>query len=253
MRRFFIALIVALSAVTGLLAADVNEREIIRKFAEKESQFRDLFEKYTYKQKIQFEVLDEVGRPREQQTMVLEVYFTTDGKRQTRVLLERGKLRSVGVTKEDLQDAVGLQPFVLTTEELPDYEIDYEGPERVDELDTYVFEVEPREIKKGKRYFKGKIWVDAVDFQIVMTKGKAVPEVGRQKFPRFETRREQIDGKYWFPTWSMADDILSFGRGFNRQEVHIRQYITYEDFKKFDVETTIKYGTPKEAEKKLED
>jgi len=185
--------------------------------------------------------------------MVIEVYFTTDGKRQTRTLVERGKLRSLGVSKEDIQDAVGVQPFALTTEELPEYEIDYEGPERVDELDTYVFEVEPRDMKKGKRYFKGKIWVDAVDYQIVMSKGKAVPEVDGQKFPRFETRREQIDGKYWFPTWTMADDILSFGRGFDRQEFHIRQFITYEDFKKFEVETNIKYGTPKEAEKKPED
>ena len=250
MRRFVIALTIAASVLASLVAAEVNDREIIRKFAEKESQFRDIFAKYTYKQKIEFEVLDDFDRVREQQNMVIEIYFTTDGTRQTRVLMERGKLRSLRVTKEDLQDAVGLEPFVLTTEELPEYQIDYEGPERVDELDTYVFEVEPHEIKKGRRYFKGKIWVDTTDLQIVMAKGKAIPDLGDNKFPRFETRREQIDGKYWFPTWTMADDILSFGRGFERHEVHVRSLTTYEDFKKFEVETNIKFGKPQGVEEK---
>src|SRR4030042_4147905 len=148
MRRFFLSMGVAAWVVAGLGAGDVNDREIIRKFAQKETEFREVFQKFTYKQKIQFEVLDDVGRVREQQSMVIEVYFTTDGRRQTRTLVERGKLRSVGVSKEDIQDALGLQPFVLTSEELPEYEIDYQGPERVDELDTFVFDVEPREVKK---------------------------------------------------------------------------------------------------------
>ena len=40
--------------------------------------------------------------------------------------------------------------------------------------------------------------------------------VGLQKknednqFPNFETYREQIDGKYWFPTYTHANDTLHF-------------------------------------------
>jgi hypothetical protein len=241
--------VIALGAVTllaaSLAAQTVNEREIIRKFAEKESAFREVWQRYTYKQKIEFQVLDDVGRVREQQSMVIEVYFTTDGKRQTRTLLDRGRLRSVRVSKEDIQDALEMQPFVLATAELPEYEIDYVGPERVDELDTYVFDVEPRSVRKDRRYFKGRIWVDTSDYQIVMTQGKAIPDLGRDKFPKFETRREQIDGKYWFPTWTMADDILRFNTG----PVHIRETIIYEDFKKFEVDTNIKYGAPQPEKK----
>ena len=58
---------------------------------------------------------------------------------------------------------------------------------------------------QGKRYFEGQIWVDDRDLQIVKSEGKPVPEIkskGGQEnlFPRFTTYREQIDGKFWFPS-----------------------------------------------------
>jgi hypothetical protein len=68
-------------------------------------------------------------------------------------------------------------------------------------------------MEKGERYFEGQIWVDQLDLQIVKTYGKGV---GVQKknddhqLPRFETYRQQIDGKYWFPTYTRADDVLHF-------------------------------------------
>ncbi|HXK59777.1 MAG TPA: hypothetical protein PLP42_07755 [Acidobacteriota bacterium] len=250
MGRIFLAVWIPILFLTPLSAFDdeVNPEEIIRKFAQKETEFKKLWEQYTYTQKVEFQVLSPSGAVRERRLMEIEVYFTTDGKRQTRVISDRGELRSVGVSKEDISDAVGLQPFVLTSDQLPEYKIEYKGEERVDELDTYVFEVEPRKIKKDKRYFKGRIWVDKIDFQIVMTRGKAVPDYRDNKFPEFETVREQIDGVHWFPTWTKADDTLSFGDLFNRREVHVRQFITYENYKKFEVGTTIRYGKVPEDE-----
>ncbi len=224
---------------------DLPPEEIIRRFSEKESEFREVWKNYTYKQKIVFQVLSGSGRVREQQEMEIEAYFTRDGRRETRVLSNRGRLVSVGLTKEDLSDATALQPFVLTAEELPDYEVSYVGKETVDELDTYVFDVQPTRQKKGQRYFQGRIWVDDLDFQIVMTRGKAVPDYRNNKFPEFETVREQIDGSYWFPTWTKADDVLRFGSVLTgRRDVHVRQLITYSDFRKFEVDTSISYETP---------
>ncbi len=229
-------------------AEDLDPEEIIKRFAAKELEFKKVWEKYTYTQHILFQVLSLDGEVREEQEMSVEVYFTSDGKRKTRTLEERGKLRSLRVSKEDLDDAIYRQPFVLTTEELPNYRIEYRGEKLIDELYTYEFDVEPREIKKGQRYFKGRIWVDDIDFQIVMTRGKVVPDYSDNKFPRFETVREQIDGDYWFPTWTEADDILQFGQ----RRVRIRELITYENFKKFEVNTSIKYG-PIEEEEQEED
>lgn len=219
-----------------------DPHEIIKRFAEKESEFKKTFSQYTYTQHILFQVLSRAGRVREQREMVVEIYFTKDGEREERILRDRGALRSVGVSREDIDDALNVQPFALTTEDLPKYKIKYKGKERVDELDTYVFEVKPKKVRKRKRYFKGKIWVDAQDLQIVRTIGKAVPDYSNNKFPEFETLREQIDGEYWFPTWTEADDVLRFRSG----DVRVRELITYQNFKKFEVGTSIKYGPPAE-------
>ena len=227
-------------------AEDLDPEEIIKRFSAKELEFKAVWEQYTYTQHILFQVLSLDGEVREEQEMSVEVYFTSDGKRKTRTLEERGKLRSLRVSKEDLDDAIYRQPFVLTTEELPNYRIEYRGEKLIDELYTYEFDVEPRKIEKGQRYFKGRIWVDDIDFQIVMTRGKVVPDYSNNKFPKFETVREQIDGVYWFPTWTEADDILQFGQ----RRVRIRELITYENFKKFEVNTSIKYGPIEEEEKK---
>ena len=45
------------------------------------------------------------------------------------------------------------------------------------------------------------------------TKGKGVPETKKNKFPTVETYREHIDGRYWFPTYSYADEELIFENG----------------------------------------
>ena len=244
MKRILCILLLVIPGLNLRAAEDLDPEEIIRRFAAKELEFKAVWEKYTYTQHILFQVLSLDGEVKEEQEMSVEVYFTSDGKRKTRTLEERGQLRSLRVSKEDLDDAIYRQPFVLTTEELPNYRIEYRGEKLIDELYTYEFDVEPRKIEKGQRYFKGRIWVDDIDFQIVMTRGKVVPDYSNNKFPKFETVREQIDGDYWFPTWTEADDILQFGQ----RRVRIRELITYGNFKKFEVNTSIKYGPIEEVE-----
>lgn len=218
--------------------ADLSPEEIIERFAAMETEFRELWQQYTYTQKIVFQVLDDRGEVKEQREMWVEVYFTKDGQRKTRTLNDRGRLRSVRVSQEDIDDAIHRQPFVLTTDQLPHYKVEYRGEEQVDELYTYVFDIEPRRLEKGKRYFEGRIWVDDLDFQIVRSVGKVVPDYRDNKFPKFETLRQQVDGEYWFPVWTEADDVLRFGRG---RSVRVRELITYENFRKFEVNTSIRY------------
>lgn len=246
MKRIVCILLLAIPGLNLRAAEDLDPEEIIKRFAAKELEFKAVWEQYTYTQHILFQILSFEGDVQEEQEMTVEVYFTSDGKRKTRTLEERGQLRSLRVSKEDLDDAIYRQPFVLTTLELPNYRIEYRGEKLIDELYTYEFDVEPRKIEKGQRYFKGRIWVDDIDFQIVMTRGKVVPDYSNNKFPKFETVREQIDGDYWFPTWTEADDILQFGQ----RRVRIRELITYENFKKFEVNTSIKYGPIEEEEEK---
>ena len=84
--------------------------------------------------------------------------------------------------------------------------------------------------------------MDDRDLQIVKTYGKGVGhrQEGRPgSFRKFETYREQIDGKYWFPTYTRADDTLHFKSGEN---VPIRMTVKYQDYKKYEGRSTIKFG-----------
>ena len=150
-------------------------------------------------------------------------------------------LRNIILTPQDMQDLRDVQPFVMTTSERPDYNVRYIGPEQVDEIETYVFAVKPKKLEKGKRYFEGQIWVDQRDLQIVKTYGKGVGLLKKKEdnqFPRFETYRDQIDGKYWFPVYTRADDVLHFKSGDQR----IRMIIKYEDYKQFKSDADIIFG-----------
>jgi hypothetical protein len=112
----------------------------------------------------------------------------------------------------------------------------------LDEIGTYSFSVKPKKLVKGKRYFEGEIWVDDRDLQIVKTYGKGVGVIkggGDNQFPKFETYREQVDGKYWFPTYTRADDTLHFKNGENQR---IRMIVKYQDYKRYTGKSTITFG-----------
>jgi hypothetical protein len=139
----------------------------------------------------------------------------------------------------DFSDIEHRLPFVLTTEDIPAYNVTYVGRQKVDELNTYVFDVAPKQIEKGRRYLQGRIWVDQQDLQIVLVNGKNVPDDLRKGHedlsPPFTTYRQQIDGKYWFPVYTKSDATLHFpgGRGYMAQDVRIRYIVRYSDFKHF--------------------
>jgi hypothetical protein len=218
-------------------------QEIIRRFAAKEEQFKKARENYTYRQIVKVQELSPEGEVGGTYEIDSDIIFTPDGTRTEKVVYAPlSTLRRISISPEDERDLRSIQPFVLTTEDLPKYNIEYQGRQKVDELSTYVFKVGPKQLEKGQRYFEGMVWVDDRDYQIVKTYGKAVPDIRKNGeenlFPRFETYRQQIDGKYWFPTWTGADDTLYFANGPQR----IRMLVRYEDYKQFKSQTTITYG-----------
>ncbi len=115
------------------------------------------------------------------------------------------------------------------------------GKQNADEIPCYTFEVKPKKMLKGERYFQGKIWVDDRDFQIVKTYGKGVGLLKKNEdnqFPNFETYRQQVDGKYWFPVYTHADDVLHFQNSSQR----IRMVVKYQDYKRFGADTSVTFG-----------
>ena len=220
----------------------INPDEIIQKFAAKEAEFRDARNNYTYRQSVKLEELDPGGNPTGGRwELVEDVIFSPEGKRMEKVVYAPViTLRNIVLTPQDEQDLRDVQPFVLTTTEIPKYDIRYLGREKVDEIGTYAFAVKPKKMLPNERYFEGQIWVDDRDLQIVKTYGKGVGvRKGDDAYPRFETYREQIDGKYWFPTYTRADDTLHFRSGEN---VRVRMVVKYQDYKRYEGRSTIKFG-----------
>ena len=215
--------------------------EIIQKFTQREEEFRKERDNFTYTQDVLFQTIDENGQVDGEYKKVTDILFTPDGKRFERdVFAPVSTIQRIIMMKEDFDDIEKVWPFVMTPEELPKYDVKYVGRERVDELGTYVFDLEPKKLEKGQRYFRGRIWVDDKDLQIVKTSGTSTGLLKKkddQAFPRFENYRENIEGHFWFPSYTRADDVLRFK---NADEVHIRVAVHYANYKRFG--TTIKLG-----------
>ena len=220
----------------------VTSDEIIKRFSAKEKEFKEARDQYTYRQDVKVMTLDGDTQDGSYQ-QVFDVTFDDKGhKIKNVVFAPQSTLQRIGMTQEDLDDIENRLPFVLTSDEISEYDILYVGQQKQDELNTYVFDVAPKQIVGKKRYFQGRIWVDDHDFQIVKTFGKAVPDIRKKKdnenlFPKFTTWREQIDGKYWFPTYTRAEDTLRFSIG----DVKIREIVKYTNYKRFGSKVRITY------------
>ncbi len=222
----------------------ISAQEIIQKFAGKEGVFKDARNHYAYTQDITVQTLDGDtvdGEFRE----TTDILYDDHGRRIEKVTYApQNTLKGISITKEDYDDFRNRLPFVLTAQDLGQYNILYAGQQHVDEIDTFVFDIAPKKVEKdgGPRFFQGRIWVDNQDFQIVKTCGKNVPDIHKKDSenltPKFVTYREQIDGQYWFPTYTRADDALHFKGG----DVHIREIVKYTNYKRFGVKTRIIYG-----------
>ena len=242
MKQWMILLALAAAAVPLLPAADPSPQEIIQKFAAKESEFRKAREAYTYRQLVKLEELDGGGNVQGKWEINSDIVFGANNQRTEKVVFAPLiTLRNITLTPQDEQDLRNVQPFVLTSEDVGKYDIQYQGKQNADEIPCYLFSVKPKTMLKGERYFEGQIWVDDRDFQIVKTFGKGVGLLKKNEdnqFPRFETYREQIDGKYWFPTYTHADDVLHFKDSSQR----IRMVVKYQDYKRFGAQSTITFG-----------
>ena len=222
--------VLAQTQASGGTISPAEVERIIKTFTGKETQFRRALNEYSFKRDAVLQSIGMGGQVTGEYHRVSLFTFDDAGARYEKI--SYFPMPSFNqVTQEDLEDLGGIQPFALEPAKIPQYDFKYVGKDKIDELSLYVFDVTPKVIpdpKKSKeRFFTGRIWVDDQDLQIVKTKGKGVPETKNNKFPIVETYREQIDGRYWFPTYSYADEELIFEKG---EPLHIRMKVRYSDF-----------------------
>jgi hypothetical protein len=221
--------------------AGLTPEQIIQKFAARESVFNEARKNYAFRQDVRVQTIDDdTHKPDGEYRQITEIGFTNEGKRTENVTFApQNSLQRLMMSPADFADIEQRLPFVLTTADLPQYNVTYIGRQKVDELDTYVFDAAPKVIEKNKRYYQGRVWVDQQDFQIVLVSGKNVPDDVRHGHedlsPPFTTYYEQIDGKFWFPTYTKAEGILNFtgGNGYMSEEVHIREILKYSNYTQF--------------------
>jgi hypothetical protein len=219
--------------------------EIIKRFGDREAEFKKERDNYTYTQAFAIQTVDDQsGMVDGEYRMTSDIIFTPEGKRFEKVTFAPpDSLQRISISQQDLDDIRNVQPFVLTTAELPKYNVTYVGRQQVDELACYIFDVAPKTIEKNQRYFQGRVWVDSKDLQIVMTEGKAVPDIitknNENVFPRFRTYRQNIEQGFWFPTYTRADDYLHF----RRENVHIRMSVKYSNYRRYGSTVKIRSST----------
>ena len=231
-----------------ITAPTTPPEEIIRKFAAKESEFQQALNHYTYRRVARVQTIDDDNKVDGEYYQVDDVIFDSTGKRTEKtVFAPASTLQRVMMSPSDLQDIQRGYPFVLTAEDIGQYDVKYVGRQKIDEVDCYAFDVSPKTIVKGKRYLLGRIWVDVTDLQIVVTNGRMVPDDTRKGsedlHPPFMTWRQQVDGHYWFPVYTKGEGILHFsgGHGYMAQDVHMRDTIKYTDYKRFGSSSKIIY------------
>lgn len=227
----------------------IGAADIIKRFSALESEFKDAQTHYSYTMEVSVQTL--IGQDIDGEFRRLSDISYLQGRRMEHVIFApQSTLRRIGLSKQDFED-LDRSPFVLTTEDLPQYSVMYAGQQKVDLLNTYVFDVAPKQIVRGKRYFQGKVWVETRDLAVVKSCGKTVPEEDpeakkkrmkkKRRMPGDEnvsptlvTYREEFEHKYWFPVYVRSDDLLHFSYG---DDVHLREVIKYTKYKRADADS----------------
>ncbi|HEY0564472.1 MAG TPA: hypothetical protein VGC88_02755 [Terriglobales bacterium] len=217
--------------------------EIMKIVARKEADFKKARDNYTFRQDVDIEEMDG-GTAVGGYKLVQDVLFDDRGRRTENVVFApQNTLRRIQLMKEDEDDFRNIFSFVITPDLLPVYDAKYVGHQQVDELGTYVFDLKPIHMQKGQRYFEGRIWVDDQDLMVVKSSGIGVPNSKDNQPLPFTTWREQIDGKYWFPTYTKGQgNIKAYDHGHVVDETPVKAVVKYTDYKQYKATSTVTFG-----------
>jgi hypothetical protein len=210
------------------------EAEIIKRFSQKEEEYLASRTRYTYRKTIRIQEFGPDGQLAGEFVLVTQPARDVEGKYFEKVVERpQSTMKHLFLRSEDLEGLQHISPFPLTASQLAKYDLKYLGKEQVDEIDCYIFQAKPKMVERSKAYFDGIVWVDAKYLEVVKTYGRWVTDQGdvhsiaEMPFSTFETYRENVDGKYWFPNYSRSDDTLNL----KGMEIPVRLVIKWTEFK----------------------
>ena len=208
----------------------IPAQQIIQRFAAHEDTMQKVYKTYTFTQTARVE---EFSNPGGKFIVTGEVYTRPDGEQYWRISgRPLSTLKMTSLTMEDVRTIATIPLFFLTTDQIANYNFLYAGQDKLDQLNTYVFQVKPKMLSRTKRFFEGVVWVDDQDLTIVKSYGKFVTEIPgagmRLPFKMFETYRQNFQGHDWLPTYTNSDDFINEPNG---TQLHLRLVISDSDFK----------------------
>lgn len=216
----------AAAKVEATTNAAVDPASVWGRFVAKETEFQRAFTRYAYRRDAVFQSIGMGGQVTGEYHRLSRMTFDAAGAARERVI--EMPVPTLAPSPSDLDDLNTIQLFVLEAAKLPNYDFKYVGRERIDEIDTYLYDVTPRVMpdpKKSKeRFFQGRVWIDDKDFQLVKARGKGVPS-GKEVFPTFDYYREH-DGRYWVPSQVTANEQLVLPSG---RVMRVRIRVNYTD------------------------
>lgn len=220
--------------------------QIISAFTKKEDLYQTERPLYSYRRTIKIQEFGPDGHPSGEYSAIYQAVRSADGQLYERALAApETSLQYLQFEPEDAHYFTSIPEFPLTTDQLKNYNVQYLGTEKVDEIDCYIFQVHPKMLDRKHPYFDGVLWVDQKYLEVVKTYGKWITDLGPMHpgslpFGMFETYRENVDGKYWFPDYSRSDDVYKL----KDREIPIRVTIKWSDFKPFPLVAAPSPGAP---------
>lgn len=213
---------------------------IIDAFIKTETQLRQSLNQHTFKRDVVLQTIGPNGNITGEYIRTSQFLFDDKGNRIERVTYHPpSTIREMRITKEDIKDLAGSQLLGVDILESGKYQLTYKGQEFLDGKRVYQLTVEPvvrpNPYRMSERFFRGSVWIDTANFQIVKVRGIVEPQ-GKQRFPTFETWREPVTSTFNFPTRTEADDVLHFPN----RDVNYRIRVRYYDYKLFASTVRIK-------------
>jgi len=208
--------------------------EIIKEFAAKEEKFLRARVQYGYKKSIKLTEFGRDGQPSGEYQLTVQMVLDSEGRPYEKVVdQQQSTLHALTLTPDNVKMIGHLPAYPLIPQQLTKYELRYVGTEKVDEIDCYIIDAKPKLLERAQALFQGVVWVDKQYLEVVKTYGKWVTDLGDQRAPElpftnFETYRENVEGKYWFPNYARSDEYLHFKDG---GDMPVRVVIKWSDFK----------------------
>src|SRR4030081_2719783 len=208
--------------------------EIIRRFSQKEDEYLKSSPNYGFRKNVRIQEFGHHGSVIGEFLRVAQFQKLADGRVAIKTIEKpQSTLQGVYLAPEDLDALDRIPAYPLTSGQLAKYDLKFIGRELVDEVDCYIFQAKPKVVERAKAYFEGVVWVDAKYLEVVKTYGKWVTDQGDTRgsaqlpFSLFETYRENVDGKYWFPHYLRSDDTLHL----KDADIPVRLVVKWSEFK----------------------